>query len=184
MRFRRRPILGRALRPRLHPFRRRLRQAHRWMETGRPADAAQSFDELAQTALDHDRPIASQLFIQAGRAYLAAGNLERAELTLTQGIRLMIEQDDPRLGPVAQRLAADLRGGSHSDLADAIQQLLPPPLPAVAHQTAKQRTHALPAKCPYCGGSVHSDQVDRTDPERPACAYCGSPLVGAGPADD
>ena len=185
MRFRRRPLFRRVLRPRLHPFRRRLRQAHRWMETGRESDAAESFAELGKIALDHERPIASQLFLQAGRAYLAAGKFARAEAALNEGIRLMVDQSDPRLGPVAKRLTADLRRSGQPDLAVEIERMLP--------ASAAGETHAappgpgldeLPAKCPYCGGSVHSDQVDRTDPARPACAYCGSPLVGDGLGDD
>ncbi len=184
MRFRRRPLGRRLFRPHLHPFRRRLRQANRWVESGRPVEAAQSFTELAQAAADHERPIASQLYLQAFRGYLAAGEIELAKSRLLQGIRLMIDQEDPRLGPVASRLCTELRRDGHLELAQAVEQIIPSRRAQPAPEFSAAASPGLPAKCPFCGGNVHHDQVDRTDPERPACAYCGSPLLGDDPSDD
>ncbi len=183
MQFRRRPLRGRILLPRLHPFRRKLRLAHRWMEAGRQAEAAQTFAELAEVALDHDRPIASQLFLQAGRASLSAGRADQARSLLLRGIRLMLEQGDPRLGPVSQRLTAELRSSGHSALAEAVEDLVPSPAGLTPSGSSTSLSPGLPAKCPYCGGNVHADQVDLADPDRPACAYCGSPLLGGERAD-
>jgi len=178
MRFRRRPLRRLRFRPRIHVFRRKLREAHRWMETGRPAEAGKIFAEIAQAAADHDRPIASQLFLQAGRAYLDAGKMEMASSLLMQSLRIMIEQGDPRLGPISQRLTAELRAKGYPDLAQAMEQILPADLVMSARGSLAPTAPDLPAKCPYCGGNVHAEQVDRSDPERPACAYCGSPLLG------
>ncbi len=178
MRFRRRPLRGRLFRPRIHPIRRKLREAHRSLEAGRPAEAGKTFAEIAEAAADLDRPIASQLFLQAGRAYLAAGKTELARTLLMQGIRTMIEQRDPRLGPVSQRLIAELRDEGFPDFAQAVEEIIPADFGMAPRGSLTPPSPQLPAKCPYCGGSVHADQVDRSEPERPACAYCGSPLLG------
>lgn len=36
----------------------------------------------------------------------------------------------------------------------------------------------LPPKCPYCGGTVHPDEVEWIDASRAICDYCGSVIVG------
>jgi len=178
MRFGRRPLRGRFFRPRAHPIRRRLRKAHRAMEAGRPAEAGKIFAELAEAAASLDRPIASQLLLQAGRAYLAAGEKETARSLVMRGIRMMIEQGDPRLGPLSQRWMAELRDRGFPDIAQDIDENIPAELRKAPSTSSAPPSPALPAKCPYCGGSVRADQVDRTEPDRPACAYCGTPLLG------
>jgi len=177
MRFRRRPLRGRFFRPRALPIRRRLRKAHRAMEAGRPEEAGRIFAEIAETAAGLDRPIASQLFLQAGRAYLAAGEKETARTHVMRGIRMMIEQGDPRLGPVSQRWMAELRDRGLPDIAQAIDENVPAEAREAPPTSSAPPSPPLPAKCPYCGGSVHADEVDRTEPDRPACAYCGTPLL-------
>jgi ribosomal protein S27AE len=38
----------------------------------------------------------------------------------------------------------------------------------------------LPAKCPYCGGSVLASEVEWIDERSAICDYCGSPLQAQG----
>lgn len=178
MRFRRRPLRRRLFRPRFRPVRRKLREAQKSMQAGRPAEAGKGFAEIARAAAEQNRPVASQLFLRAARAYLAAGDIETAEPLVMQGLHLMLELGDPRLVPISQRLMAELRDQGYPDLAQAIEKIIPANVGMAQQGPLTTPLPQLPAKCPYCGSSVHADEVDRTDPERPACAYCGTPLLG------
>lgn len=151
------------------------------MQAQRFDDAAQEFQALAQEAERLDLPAAPQLFLQARRALRSAGRESEAKPLLLRAFHLMDERHDPRLVPIGRRLVDDLRADGRSDLATALEAELGA-LPSAAGATTVPWTPAprlqLPAKCPWCGGSVHTDEVDWSDPERPGCAYCGSPLVG------
>jgi hypothetical protein len=180
MRFRRHPARRLGFRPRLHPLRRRLAQAHRWMESGQYASAAARFSELAEAAVARGRPIAAHLFLQAGRAHVAAAQLEDGRAALQQGFDLLAENRDPRLVPASQRILAELRQEGYDDLACALEEANPYVSGESRAKLSPLPDQKLPPKCPYCGGSVHTDEVDTSDPDRPACAYCGSPLLRSG----
>jgi hypothetical protein len=184
---RNRPLGRRLLVRRERGVIRRVAEAHRWMEEGNFERAADRFSRLAVRASRRGLPIASQLLVQAGRAYAGAGQIDAAEISFGRGFEMMSQEDDPRLGPVCRQVLAELRRDGHSDLADRLAAGLPagPALAgsAAGGQAAPPHAKRLPAKCPFCGGSVITEQVDRTDPERPGCAYCGSPLLEEGPDD-
>jgi hypothetical protein len=160
---------------------RRLAEAHRRMEEGNYAEAAERFFDLAVRARRRRLPVASQLLLQAGRAYAAAGETGAAEQCLLDGFGMMSARNDPRLGPVSRRVLDQLRADGHTELADtadASLRLQPDQASSPPDTSPPSSQPGLPAKCPYCGGNIHLDQVDYSDPGRPSCAYCGSPLLG------
>jgi hypothetical protein len=156
------------------------------MEMGDYEAAALAFQTLAHKAVQMNLPSAPQLLLQAARALLAGGGEAGARPLLLQAFQIMAERRDSRLGILGRRVLEELRGTDHADLAAAVQaelDALPGGLPATANTTTPASRARLPAKCPWCGGSVHTDEVDWAETDRPECAYCGSPLLGEANAD-
>jgi len=48
------------------------------------------------------------------------------------------------------------------------------PLPGAKAASAEHRLELLPATCPNCGGSLHSDNVKWTGAQSADCPFCGS----------
>ncbi len=186
--FFRRPLPRPALR--LRPAARaamaRLQQAHVWMAQGQFLPAAQAFLELGEQAQAHGLPRAPQLFLQAGRAYLLAGEIERAVGCIRRGLTLMARLGQlGRLPRVAHYALEDLRGrGLHEEAARLQAELaaLSPGIDLTRAASAPAAVHKrqLPAKCPYCGGTIHPETVDWIDDSSATCDYCGSVVKAEG----
>jgi hypothetical protein len=178
------PLRGRPPRP-LSPAARRafedLQRAHALIAQGKPGEAAAIFEVLADKAAERNLPRAPQLCIQAGRAWIEAGEVERGFQRLREGIRLLERLGQLRRLPVTgQRILTELRARNLTEQADAleaeIQALLAEkgiPMTASAGLASKPR---LPAKCSYCGGNVLPDEVEWIDEHCATCDYCGSLL--------
>ena len=191
--FRRRPFLrrGRLLSPRRRIARdlppvaretlRRLKRAHDLLAQDQPAEAAVIFDELAEAGAKRGIPRAPQLYLQAGRAWIEAGEVERGVQRLDTGLDLMDQMQQIRRLPfVSQRILNELTDRGLADhaavLEDKIQSLLAAhglSLAAASSTTAKPQ---LPTKCSYCGGSILPDEVEWFDNQQASCTYCGSLL--------
>jgi len=185
------PILRRPLAARWRPGRApnpaakaallRLRQAHARLAEGDYPQAAALFGELADSAAVHGLPRAPQLALQAGRAWVLAGDLPHGLPRLRQGLTLLVQMGQrARLPAVAGRVLAELRARGHAAEADALENELRTLAPGLALPAAPAATgparRRLPAKCPYCGGSVHPDAVEWLDETSAACEYCGSTI--------
>lgn len=188
--FRRRPIparwraarrVGLAAQPGLL----RLQQAHRLMAEGAYVQAAAVFAELSDDAAVHAVPRSAQLSIQAGRAWVMAGDLPKGCQRLLLGLTRMGEMGQAgRMPMVASRLLAELRARGFEADAHTLQTELmerfpglqiPATGPGAASGGAAQ-ARRLPAKCPYCGGNINPELVDWLDENSAACEYCGSTL--------
>lgn len=183
--FRRRPFIRRAIAPRPFPPmaerpRQQLRQAHRLFESGDYPAAAQSFRHLAEEAQIHGLlRHAPFLFLQAGRAYLAAGLIAQSLASFQRGLELLAQTGRwPAFEGAAGSALAELNARGDTDSARQLQQWLEqkyrerPQVSAQPTFTAPRRT--LPSKCPYCGASLRSDEVEWIDGTSAECAYCGS----------
>jgi hypothetical protein len=175
----RRPIRRRAAKIALE----RLRTAHTLLAQGKPKEAAAIFIELADAALQRGIPRAAQLNLQAGGALIAAKEIESGLDRIRQGLTLMADTNQvTRLPNAGRRIIEELRNQGLTNEAAAIeseiQTLLSKhglTLAAAAGATNKQ---SLPAKCPYCGGNVHPDEVEWINQQQAMCSYCGSHLAG------
>lgn len=163
----------------------RLRQAHELMTNGKHAEAAVIFDELAAGASKRDLPRAPQLLLQAGRAWIEAGETERGIANLKDGLNLMEKMKQFRRLPiVSQRVIDELRDRGFTNQANEIEAEIKVTLAthglsfaAVPGAMGKPR---LPAKCPYCGGNVLPDELEWIEERYPSCTYCGSLLEAKG----
>ncbi len=157
-----------------------LQRAHRLMESGDYTNAADMFERLARGA--HDRGMlrqAPRLYLQAGKANILAGNLERGGDMLRQGLNIIAgAQRWMYLHQAGSRVVAELTEWGHSALAAEFEQWLEQTLPAdtASYQPAgspAQRPQ-LPLHCPSCGGPIRSDEIDWLDATTAECPYCGS----------
>jgi tetratricopeptide (TPR) repeat protein len=160
-----------------------LRRAHRLMEQGHYAEAADLFEKLAQGAESRamlDR--AGELHLQAGRAWLENG---QAQAALSHGKRALgcfLRAGRPgRVFRTLPRMLEQLRSRGYQAEAEALQKEIqerfsqaglefrPPAAPAVP-----QQQRSLPGKCASCGGTLRSDEVEWIDATTAECPYCGS----------
>ena len=160
---------------------RQLKQAHELMEQSQPAEAAVIFDELAEDGAKRGIPRAPQLYLQAGRAWIEAGEIERGVQRLDTGLDLMGRMKQLRRLPViCQRILSELKEYGLTDQAAVLEEKMNSMLAAygLSLATASSRTEKprLPAKCTYCGGNVLPDEVEWFENHQASCTYCGSLL--------
>lgn len=182
MRRRRRP-LGRRIRPVPagpgRQARRMLARAHRALETGDHKRAADIFVRLARGAEDRGlMKHAPNLFLQAGRANLLAGNQEEALGFLKHGLTLFANAKRwPALNIAGKRVVDNLRENGMDESAQEISEWLKTTLadhPIERHAPRSQKQ--LPSKCEFCGATVRSDEIEWIDANSVECVYCGSSL--------
>jgi tetratricopeptide (TPR) repeat protein len=180
--FRRRP-LGRRFRP-IPPGggpRQALINANRLEESGHYRDAAEIFERLARGAeqrgiLKH----APFLYLRSAHCYLHASNAEHAIDLMNQGLQLLENtQRWSALYKAGERSVFELKETGHAEAASELQAWLDKTLKdhpeAIQAATAPSKPSLkLPSKCPFCGATVRSDQVEWIDEETAECLYCGS----------
>ncbi|NIS79433.1 MAG: hypothetical protein GTO14_04310 [Anaerolineales bacterium] len=176
--LRRRPL---ASSPAARRALKKLRQAHTMMAQGNPADAATIFADLADAAVIRGIPRAPQLNLQAGRAWIEAGEVDKGLARVRDGLQRMATMGQFGRLPIVGRRVLDelLRRGLSQEatlVETDLQRLLATVGLSLADASGKSPVPRLPTKCNYCGGSVIPDEVDWLDDQLAACSYCGSPL--------
>jgi len=159
---------------------RALQRAHRSMENGDYANAAEIFERLARGA--HDRGIlrqAPRLYLQGGRASILAGNTDKGADLLRQGLNIFAEaQRWGHLHQAGTRVVEELEQWGHSDLAQEfdgwLKGILPEKPEAYQRPTKAASRPQLPIHCPSCGGPIRADEVEWLDATTAECPYCGS----------
>jgi len=176
----RRGLIRQAARPDVPPM---LQRAHKLMESGNYPAAAEAFEQLAQRAEANQRPRAGQLYLQAGRARILAGQKETGFGHLKHGLELMARLGMPeQLARVGNRVVKELNERGMAAEAQEIAGWLKTSLPAgaaamgaVAAEPATRKP-VLPTHCPGCGGPIRAEYVDWLDDVTAECNWCGSPL--------
>ena len=158
-----------------------LQLAHRLMAQGKPAEAAPILESLADRAEARGIERAPQLNLQAGRAWLEAGEAEHAVSRLRKGLQMMHRMSQwHRLAAASPRVLADMRRHNLMEEAAALEAELKEMLAqgglTMGSPPVAARAHRLPAKCPYCGGNVMPDEAQWLEDGRAVCDYCGSLL--------
>jgi len=173
--FRRRPL--RAAGP-------RVRQAVRLLARGRYGEAADRFAELADRASDGPNPLrAARLSVQAARAYVEAGDGDRALPHLRRAADQFIAAGrGEQTARTIQRALSVLRARGFMTQADALEREVQTRLDAIGLSLASasviaQSRGRLPGKCPKCGGPLRSEDVDWIDAVSVECPFCGNTVV-------
>jgi DNA-directed RNA polymerase subunit RPC12/RpoP len=173
----RRPLRQRAARIAMD----RLRTAHSLLEQGKPQEAAAIFAEIADAAANRDIPRAAAINLQAGRAYIAANDVETGLEQIRHGLEMMASTGQvARLPYIGRRVLAELRERGLVEEAQAIeaeiQSLLSKHGLSLAKDIDTTDEGRLPVKCPYCGGNVQPNEVEWLR-HQAVCDYCGSRLT-------
>jgi hypothetical protein len=173
--------------PRVIPPRRRaaierLQRANQLMAEESFTEAGKIFEELASGAQNMRLPRAPQLFLQAGNAFIKAGEHEHGTELLRRGFQLMEQMGQFRRLPVAaQRVLNELKSmgldQEYKTLENEIQQLLAKKELSLSKEPLQNKPR-LPGKCPQCGGTVHPNEIEWIDERTATCDYCGSILQG------
>ncbi len=159
-----------------------LRRAHQMMENGDHAQAAQIFEHMAEGARDLGRlKNATNLFLQAGRAQLLSGNLEKGSQCIFSGLEIIAQaQKWPALAQVGQRTITELTSMSYPEISKKVsswlQEKLPEPIES--YPQAMKPSKPMPLKCPNCGGALRPGEIEMLDAITGECPYCGSAIRG------
>jgi hypothetical protein len=159
----------------------RVAQAHALMEQGQYPAAATAFSEIAEIARSRGGPRAPFFFIQAGRAYVLAGQVEQGVGEIREGLELLASAARwSELQRVGQTVVDQLTDQGQPEPAKVIADWLAASLagkavsPSVTGGAAKQPV--LPPRCPSCGALVNPKEVEWVDQVTALCLFCGSPI--------
>ncbi len=160
-----------------------LQQAFQMLDSGRYAEAAAAFWQLAEALRERGMPVrAGKLAMQAASAYLQAGDPNAALQCGRQGLALFVRGGRPGLAVrLTSRMVHALRERGYAAQADALQAEVNQHLAGVAPEPAPFGAPAvghgdLPAHCSACGGPLRPDEVDWLDATTAECPYCGNPI--------
>lgn len=180
-RRRTRRFLRRALAPGVRRTLRQLQRAHHLMSQGAYAEAAEIFERLARTASRHGLKAAPQLLLQAGRAHILDGSIDLGMNNLREAmVQFSTAGQTERLPHIAVRISEELRSrglvSEAEQLEVEVKDLLKmKSLPS--DSSPRESGDPFPAKCPYCGGTVHPNEVEWVSSNHAVCSFCGS-IVG------
>ena len=196
----RRGMIRQAMRPDVPPM---LQRAHGLMASGDYPAAAEAFEQLARAGEARQHPKTAQMYLQAGRARILAGQKEAGFAHLKRGLGLMAGRP-AQLFRAGNRVVNELNEhgmtAESQEIAAWLKTVLPPalqsPAPAgsgvegaapagmgigaAASASATTRKPILPTHCPGCGGPVRADEVDWLDDVTAECNWCGSPVRAEG----
>jgi len=157
-----------------------LVRSNELLASGQFAKGADGLEKLARAAEERGGRRAANLYLEAGRARIRAGqNAEGVEL-LKRGFGLLAASPfHHRLARAARRIVNELQ---ERGLAEEAEQIvvhlggIEPEPDTSAAGTAALRRPPLPTHCPGCGAPVRTDEVDWLDDVTAECEYCGSPV--------
>lgn len=157
-----------------------LIRANQMMEAGNYRGAAEQFETIARVVESRGGPRAPVFFLQAGRAYILAGENDAGMTHITHGLTILANRADwPHLHGAGNRTIAELKKHGLTAESDQISKFLKANLPenftAPGIATSSKKT-VLPTHCPSCGGALRPDEVEWLDDVTAECAYCGSPV--------
>jgi hypothetical protein len=163
--------------------RKELRRAHRLMESGEHANAAELIERIAHTIYDlHMLRLAPRLYIQAGRARILAGEVQNGRELLEQGLEIWASSGRKvELVGTSQRLLHELHSLGFSEAAVQLEEWLKKRYPKQDLPEAEtpmtpgeHRRLGLPLQCAECDAPLHPDDLDWKGSQQGECPYCGS----------
>jgi hypothetical protein len=158
-----------------------LQKAHQLMQAGNYVAAAEAFEELARRGEAMKHAKTGQMYLQAGRARLMAGQPEVGFAHLKHGLEYMARMGQHgQLFHAGNRAVAELneRGltAQAQELATWLKTALPAAPAGVGAPAVPAAKPVLPTHCPGCGGPVRADDVEWLDDVTAECNWCGSPV--------
>jgi hypothetical protein len=157
-----------------------LVRSHELLASGQFSKGADGLEKLAHAAEARGGRRAANLYLEAGRARVMAGqNAEGVEL-FRRGFDLLAASPfHHRLGRMARRIINELEERGFAEEAKQVAVLvggIEPEPASFAGGTTALRRPPLPTHCPGCGAPVRPDEVDWLDDVTAECEFCGSPV--------
>jgi hypothetical protein len=150
------------------------------MAIGNYAAAAEAYEQLARGAQARGIARDVQLFMQAGRCHIMAGQVQPGMADLKQGLTTIARRGNfQHLQNAGQRTIAELNQRGLTAEAAEIESLVKGAIPATfttAPAGAPAKPRLLPPSCPGCGGPVRSDEVEWIDEATAECPFCGGAI--------
>jgi hypothetical protein len=157
-----------------------LRRANELMAAGNYAAAAEAYEQLARGAQARGILRDAQLFLQAGRCRVMAGQMPVGMADLKQGLNIIARRGNlQHLQNAGQRAVADLTQRGLTVEAAEIEALLKGSLPvssAAGSNADPAKPRLLPTSCPGCGGPIRSNEVEWVDEATAECPFCGGAI--------
>ena len=175
----------RATGQRLGPnVRAQLMEAHELKRSGRFAEAAARFDQMAAIARERDRRrMSAYLFAQAAQWHARAGSQQALIASTQNAIQdAKLEGDPDHSARTFGELLGSLQGTAfaaakpqlETAIRDALGVAPVASAPAVANRSQQR---SLPGECEACGAPVSAGLVKFTAEGHADCPYCGSILT-------
>ena len=159
-----------------------LLRANQLLAAGDYPAAAEAFEQLARGAEARGFPQAAQLYLQAGRARILAGQTAAGVDSIKRGLALFAQNGQwGRLHQAGNRAVAELNQRGLTKEAQEIAAYIKSALPAGFTPGAgigPAKPPVLPTHCPGCGAPIRADEVEWLDEVTAECSYCGSPVRG------
>ena len=162
-----------------------LQKAHQLMAAGNYVAAAEAFEELARKGEAMKHAKTGQMYLQAGRARLLAGQNDIGVEHLKRGLGYMARMNQHgQLFHAGNRAVAELneRGLTveAQELTTWLKTVLPAAPGAMGAAVAPAKKPVLPTHCPGCGGPIRADDVEWLDEVTAECNWCGAPVRAEG----
>ena len=180
----RRGMIRQAMRPDVPPM---LQRAHELLASGNYPAAAEAFEQLARGGEARGHPKTAQMYLQAGRARILAGQKNVGFAHLKRGLGMLAARP-VHLQRAGERVVNELKDqgmpAEAQEIAEWLKTSIPPALSAVEGSqnearggtTITTKKPILPTNCPSCGGVVRADDVDWIDDVTAECDWCGGPI--------
>ncbi len=162
-----------------------LLQAHRLFSWRQYLPAADLYERLAEGALLREPTRSPHLFLQAGKARLAGGQVELGMEQIRRGLGLLNSQQRiVELQRAGWRVIQNLENNGMDQQAEEVRQWMADlkttesgldwSIPPVSVTPPSRLPHA----CPACGGVVDPAEVEWVDQITVECIFCGRLVRG------
>jgi hypothetical protein len=165
-------------RKQVHP---ELVRANELMQQGKYPEAAATFSRIAEVVRARRGLRAPYFFIQAGRCYMLAGQVDEGMICIRQGLGSLAGNGRwSALQRFGQVVVDQLSENGLANQAGEISEWLSTTLSGKKVElpvTFKTTTRpVLPLRCPSCGAPVDPREVEWIDQLTVMCLYCESPI--------
>jgi hypothetical protein len=152
------------------------------MELGNYAEAAAAFEKLALEAKNQLEPRAPFFYLQAGCARIHLRQVASGMTHLRHGLELFAASGHyHQLYRAGTRIVHELKARGLEKESQEISRLVHRHIPAISESPTQRgpepgRRTPLATHCDFCGGPIHSDEMEWADATTATCPFCNSPV--------
>lgn len=164
-----------------------MREANNYFRSGKYREAAALYDEMYEKGTARGIARAPQLLIQAGFAWIKAGEEEKGLQRLKDHFLVLKEREDwRRIHRISRMCDMRLKDEGYPALSEDLKNWLETEMPTeklkdvVQHErelySMNRQVVDLPPTCPQCGAPVHPAEVEWYNARIAQCPFCDAIL--------